>query len=278
MLTTNEKRSKKMKSQKFWGILILIIAISILVGCGPKPYTEIYMEPVTGKENAQVDAKTGSITIEQKGVRMTLEPLDEVKLFNLTKDPGINPYLTVSHWRNVEPLYTVFEIRVQNTDNPRVVVDSTAILVDENGEQYASLPYDYFKDLYDNARPRTVAFRDIGYRYSYPYPRSYYYSPYRYYYGSPYRYRYSPYYRVYDSYPDPYAVNNARMVARETVFDGSKLFSGAKRHGLLVFDRLDVGATDVKVIVPQVLIIDKNEQKSKVDFEFDFRQVVSVKE
>lgn len=274
-----------MKSQKFWGILIPIIAISILVGCGPKPYTEIYMEPVAGKENAQVDAKTGSITVEQKGVRMTLEPLDEVKLFKLTKDPGINPYLTVSHWRNVEPLYTVFEIRVQNTDNSRVVVDSTAILVDENGEQYAALPYDYFKDLYDNARPRTVVFRDIGYRYYYPYPRSYYYSPYRYYYGSPYRYygypyryRYSPYYRVYNSYPDPYAVNNARMVARETVFDGGKLFSGAKRHGLLVFDRLDVGATDVKVIVPQVLIIDKSEQKSKVDFEFDFRQVVSVKE
>lgn len=267
-----------MISPKFWRLFIPIIAISIWVGCGPKPYTEIYLQPVAGKRNAQVDAKTGSITVEQKGVQITIEPLDEVKLFNLTKDHRINPYIAVGRRGNVEPLYTVFEVRIQNMDNPRVVVDPTAILIDENGEQYASLPYDYFKDLYDNARPRTVVFRDIGYRYYYPYPLSYYYSPYRYYYRYPYRYRYYPYDRVYDYYPDPHAVNNARMVARETVFEGGKLFSGAKRRGLLVFDRLDVGATDVKVIVPQVLITDKKEQRSKVDFEFDFRQVVSVKE
>jgi hypothetical protein len=68
------------------------------------------------------------------------------------------------------------------------------------------------------------------------------------------------------------------MVARETVFDGGRLFSGAKRDGLLVFDRLDVAATDVKVILPEVLIIDKDKKRSKVDFEFDFRQVVNVKE
>jgi hypothetical protein len=268
-----------MKFQKFWGIFILLTAISIWVGCGPKPYPEIYMEPVPGRENAQVDAKTGSIIVEQKGVRITLEPLDEVELFELTKDPGINPYIGVSRWGNVEPRYTVFEIRIQNMEHPRVVVDQTALLVDEKGEQYGSLPYDYFKDLYDNVRPRTVAFNDIGYRYYFPYPRSFYYSPYRYYFYHPYRYRYAyPSYRVYDYYPDPYAVNNARMVARQTVFDGGKLFAGAKREGLLVFDRLDVGATDVKVIVPQVLIIDKKDQKSKIDFEFDFRQVVSVKE
>jgi hypothetical protein len=68
------------------------------------------------------------------------------------------------------------------------------------------------------------------------------------------------------------------MVARETVFDGGRLFSGAKRDGLLVFDRLDVSATDVKVILPEVLIIDKEKQRSKVDVVFDFRQIVDVKE
>jgi hypothetical protein len=264
-----------MMYRKFLGVFALITAISILVGCAPKPYVEMYMEPVPGREQAQIDAQTGSISVEQRGVQITLEPLDEVELFELTEDARINPYVRIDRWGNVEPLYTVFGIRIENTGNPRVIVDPMAILVDQNGEQYASFPYDYFKELYENARPRTVAFHDIGYRYSYPIPRSYYRSLYRYHYGYPYRY---PPYRVYDYYPDPNAVNHERMVARETVFDGGRLFSGAKRDGLLVFDRLDVAATDVKVILPEVLIIDKDKKRSKVDFEFDFRQVVNVKE
>jgi hypothetical protein len=276
-----------MMYRKFLGIFVLITAISISVGCAPKPQIEIYMEPVAGRERAQVDVETGSISVEQRGVQITLEPLDEVELFELTEDPGINPYLGIDRWGNVEPLYTVFGIHIENRSNSRVTIDPTAILVDLNGEQYAALPYDYFKELYENVGPRTVAFYDPGYRYRYPYPRSYYRSPYRRYYHHPYNYglgyRY-PYrhayarYRLYDYYPDPAAANHERMVARETVFDGGRLFSGAQREGLLVFDRLDIGATDVKVILPEVQIINKKKKRSKSDFVFDFRQVVNVKE
>ncbi|MCZ6677943.1 MAG: hypothetical protein O7E52_11905 [Candidatus Poribacteria bacterium] len=261
--------------RKILGVFACITAISILVGCAPKPHVEIYMEPVAGKEEAQIDAQTGSITIEQKGVRITLEPLDEVELFELTEDARINPYIGIDRWGNVEPLYTVFGIRIENTDNQRVIVDPTAILIDQNGYQYASLPYDYFRDVYGNGGPQTVS--NVGYRY-YPYPGSYYHNPYHHY-RYPYRYRYAyPPYRVYDYYPDPNAVNHARTVARETVFDGGRLFSGAKRDGLLVFDRLALGATDVKVILPEVLIVNQQKQRSKVKFEFDFRQIVNVEE
>ena len=266
--------------RKFLGIFAFITTISILVGCAPKPQIEIYMEPVAGRERAQIDAQTGSISVEQHGVQITLEPLDEVKLFELTEDPQINPYIGIDRWGNVQPLYTVFGIYIENRSNSRVVIDSTAMLVDLNGEQYAALPYDYFKELYENVRPRTVAFYDPGYQYGYP--RSYYRSPYRYHYH-PYNYRlrhrypYTPY-RVYDYYPDPAAANHERLVARETVFDGGRLFSGAQREGLLVFDRLDIGATDVKVILPELQIINKNKKRSKSDFVFDFRQVVNVKE
>ena len=276
-----------MMCRKFLGIFALITTISILAGCAPKSQIEIYMEPVGGREGSQIDAQVGSISVEQHGVQITLEPLDEVKLFELTEDARINPYIGVDRWGNVEPLYTVFGIHIENRTNLRVIIDPTAILVDLNGEQYASLPYDYFKELYENVRPRTVAFHDVGYRYRYPYPRSYYRSPYRYYYQNPYNYRleyryphrypHTPY-RVYDYYPDPAAVNHERLVARETVFDGGRLFPGAQREGLLVFDRLDIGATDVKVILPEVLVIDEGKQQSKSDFVFDFRQVVNVKE
>ena len=275
-----------MMYRKFLGIFALITTISILAGCAPKPQIEIYMEPVAGREHTQIDAQTGSISVEQHDVQITLEPLDEVDLFELTEDAGINPYIGIDRWGNVEPLYTVFGIHIESRSNSRVIIDSTAILVDLNGEQYASLSYDYFKELYENVGPRTVAFYDPGYRYRYPYPRSYYRSPYRNYYhpynyrlGYRYRYRY-PYtpYRVYDYHPDPAAVNHERLVARETVFDGGQLFSGAQREGLLVFDRLDIGATDVKVVLPEVQIIKKKNKRSKSDFVFDFRQVVSVKE
>ena len=274
-----------MMYRKFLGIFALIATISILAGCAPKPQIEVYMEPVAGREHAQIDAETGSISVERRDVEITLEPLDEVDLFELTEDPGINPYLGIDRWGNVEPLYTVFGIHIENKSNSRVIIDPTAILVDLNGEQYAALPYDYFKELYENLRPRTVAFYNPGYRYRYP--RSYYRSPYRPYYHYPsnyhlghrygYRYPYSPY-RVYDYYPDPAAANHERMVTRETVFDGGQLFSGAQRNGLLVFERLDIGTTDIKVILPEVQIINKRKKRSKSDFVFDFRQVVNVKE
>ena len=276
-----------MMYRKSLGIFALITIISILTGCAPKPQIEIYMEPVGGRKGSQIDVQTGSISVEQHDVQITLEPLNEVELFELTEDARINPYIGIDRWGNVEPLYTVFGIHIENRSNSRVIVDSTAILVDLNGEQYAALPYDYFKELYENVRPRTVAFYDPRYRYHYPYPRSYYRSPYRYYYQHPYNYRsgyqyhhrypYTPY-RMYDYYPDPAAANHERLVARETVFDGGQLFSGAQREGLLVFDRLDIGVTDVKVILPEILIINKKKQRSKSDFVFDFRQIVNVKE
>ena len=267
-----------MMYRKFWGLLFLMAVTSTLVGCGIKPHVDIYMEPVAKGGKEQINPQTSSITVEQKGVRITLEPLDEVKLFELTEDVSINPYL-VSDGRNLEPLYTAFGIRVRNTDNKRVVIDETAYLIDAHGDQYASLPSDFFSDLYDSAGPRTAVYHDIGHRYSYPYPRSLYRSPYRhYFYGHLHRYRYHPPYRVYHTYPDPYHLHDARNVAQDTVFSGGKLFRGAKRSGLIVFERLDIEATNVSVIIPNVIILNGEGSRSKVDFEFDFRQVVAVED
>lgn len=272
-----------MTYRKFWGLLFLVAATSYLTGCGLKQHIDVYMEPVAEGEKAQINPQAGSITVEQKGVRITLEPLDSAKLAELIEHPRINPFVVSdgrnSDGRNLVPLYTVFGVRVRNVDNRRVVIDETGFLIDAHGDQYASLPYSFFSDVYDSPSPRTVVYRDIGYRDSYPYPRSLYRSPYRhYFYGHHHRYRYHPPYRVYHTYPDPYDLNDARSVARDTIFEGGKLFRGAKRSGLLVFDRLDLEATDVSVIIPNVIIMNGDGSRSKVDFEFDFRQVVAVEE
>ena len=65
------KEEKKMRTRKFWGVLALIIATGILAGCSVKPYAKIYLEPVADEAAAEVDAKTGSITVKPKGVRTT---------------------------------------------------------------------------------------------------------------------------------------------------------------------------------------------------------------
>ena len=95
-----------MMYRKFLGIFAPIATISILAGCAPKPQIEVYMEPIAGRKHAQIDEQTGSISVEQRGVQITLEPLDEVELFELTEDPRINPFLGIDRWGNVEPLYT----------------------------------------------------------------------------------------------------------------------------------------------------------------------------
>ena len=266
-----------------WKSIPLFLIIGLLAACAARPHVDIYIEPVAGREGTEVNARTGALTVEQHGVEVTVEPLDEVELFELTKRPEINPYIGVSRWGNVEPLYTVFEITVQNSDNKRVEVGETAILIDEHGEQYGSLPYDFFKDLYRDEPPQTVGYHDIDYWHDYPYPRSYYRSRYRYYFRRPfYHRRYHPFYvspyQMYHVQPDSRVLNNTRMFTRASLFDGSKLFPGAKRMGLLVFNRLNIDTTDMKVVIPEVRITDNRGNRHKVDFEFDFRQVVAVEE
>jgi len=229
----------------------------MIASCGVKAHVDIYMEPVISGDE-YLDVKTGAITIEKNDVSITVEPLDASDLILLTDDEDINPYIDVTFWRHARPLYTVFDINIHNKKDSKVVVDSPAILIDENGEQYGSLPYDYFKDIYGGAGRQ---YNEIMYPVHY--------SPYH-----PYRYNYSPYYvrRVSNR-----NAQERRLVARETVFDGAKLFSGARRGGLLVFERLDEGATDVRLLIPEVIVYD-GRRKQRLNFEFNFRQIVSVKE
>jgi len=241
----------------------MVILVGLwLAGCAvkPQPSVEIYMEPIEGRFNAQVDTETGAMTVEQNGVAVTIEPLDEVEIFALTDDPRVNPYLLVGRGGAVEPIYTIFEITVHNLDNPRVLADETAVLIDGSGAQYANLSSDYFEGLYDS-----VDFPPRVDRATTTYP--YYYSPYR---------GYAPYYRTYQTYLDVEALEEGRIVIEDSIFEGGKLFPGAKRRGLLIFDRLNVDSTDVRIIVSEIRRVHSNGKQDKLEFKFDFRQVVAT--
>lgn len=240
-------------------IALLLLIGTLLGGCAvvPHPSVEVYMEPIAGRFNAHIDTETGAATVEKKGVAVTIEPLDEVELFSLTEDPRMNPYLIVEKSGAVEPIYTVFEIIVHNRDNRRVVVDDIAVLIDENDTQYANLSSDYFDSLYDNVNLQDGATFGATYPYA---PATYDYYP--------------SYHGHYQSYVDTEALEWGRLVIEDNIFESGKLFSGAKRSGFLIFDRLASDTADIRIVVPGVRIIRSNGKEDILEFKLDFRQVL----
>ena len=174
------------------GLLLLIG--TLLAGCAAAPYpsVEVYMEPIPERFNVQIHPETGAATVVKKGVAVTIEPLDEVELFELTEDPKVNPYLIVERNGAVEPIYTVFEITVHNRENRRVLFDDRAVLIDGSDTQYANLPIDYFDSLYDN----------VDQPHNDPWAMGYPYTP----------ITYHSYYGYYQSYVDAEALEWGRMV------------------------------------------------------------------
>ena len=230
---------------------------TLLVGCAvaPQPLVDVYMEPVKGRFNAHIDVETGAATVLKEGVAVTIKPLDEIELFSLTEEPRLNPYLLVERNGAVEPIYTVFEVTVHNRDNRRVVVDDAAILIDGSGVQYANLSNDYFDSLYDNVDRPNSGPREAAYPYT------------------PTTYGYYPYYGHYQSYIDAEALEWGRIAIEDSIFEGGKLFSGAKRSGFLIFDRLESSAVDLRIVLPEVWII-QNGKQNRLEFKLDFRQVL----
>jgi hypothetical protein len=254
-MTHHKLRSLQIQYLNF-GILFLVGMF--LVGCAvaPQPSIDVYIEAIEGQTNTKIDPETGAVTVLQKGVAVTIEPLDEVEIFALTDDPRINPYIIVGKRGNVEPIYTVFEMTVHNLDTPRVLVEESAMLIDRNGAQYANLPYDYFEDLYDNVtRSEQNALSTRTYPH-YPPP-------------------YHSYYPYYQTYLDVAALEEGQAVVAESLFDSGKLFKGAKRRGLLIFDRLNFDDTELRVIVPEISVVHSDDKQEKLKFKFDFRQVVA---
>ena len=236
------------------GLLLFIGAL--LSGCAvaPQPSIDTYIEPIAERFNAQIDPETGAAMVVKEGVAVSIKPIDEVELFGLTEEPRMNPYLIVERNGAVEPIYTVFEMIVHNRDNNRVVVEDMAILIDANGAQYANLSNDYFDSLYDNVN---VA-RSDPWDAAYPYGSAAYHS----------------YYGYYQSYVDAEALEWGRYVIEDSIFESGKLFSGAKRSGLLIFDRLDHDATEIRIVVPEIRIVHPNGKEDKLKFKIDFRQVL----
>ena len=250
---TSMKNRSFFRYQMMGSIGLLLLTGALLAGCAatPQPSIDVYVEPIAGRFNAQIHAETGAATVVQKGVAVSIRPVDEMELFALTEDPKLNPYLIVERNGAVEPIYTVFEIIVHNREHRRVVFGDTAVLMEADGPQYANLPNDYFASLYNNV---SVVQGDPGVAAYHPYAPAY--------------------YGYYQSYVDAEALEWGRIVIEDSIFERGKLFSGAKRSGFLIFDRLESHVTDLRIVVPRVQIIHSNGTADNLEFKIDFRQVL----
>ena len=254
---THHKLRSFQRQHLHLGMLFLVGVFLVSCAVAPQPTVDVYIEAIEGRTDTKIHPETGAVTMLQKGVAVTIEPLDEVEIFALTDDPRINPYLIVGRHGNVEPIYTVFEMTVHNLDTPRVLVEESAMLIDKNGAQYANLPYDYFEALYDNV---TRSEQTVSPTRAYPH----YHSPYR-------------NYPHYQTYVDVAALEEGQAVVAESLFESGKLFKGAKRRGLIIFDRLNLDTTDMRIIVSEISVVHSDDKQEKLKFKFDFRQVVAVK-
>ena len=238
----------------FLNLCLLILTGTMLFGCAvvPQPSVDIFLEAVGGQANSKIDHETGAVTTVQKGVAVIIEPLDEVEIYALTDNPHINPYVVVDRSGNVEPIYTIFDVTVLNIDTPRVLVDESATLIDKNGAQYANLPYAFFNDLYENINQSEY---NANQHSRYPH--------------------YYSHYPRYHSYLDVESLEEGHAIVAETLFESGKLFKGAKKRGLLIFDRLHNDTTDLRIIVSDIHVVDSDGKHEKLKFKFDFRQVVA---
>ncbi len=246
-------RGRQSGYRQIGAVGVCLFVVTFWIGCAvaPQPEVEVYLEPIAGHFDAHIDPETGAATVEKSGIAVTIKPFDEVALFALTEDPRINPYLSLEERGAVEPIYTVFDITVHNREHRRVLFEDRAILIDSDGTQYANLSLDYFDTLY----------ADVGRTQP---PPTYMPTPYSHY----------PYHGYYRSYIDHQALELGHTVIEETLLESGKLFSGAKRSGFLIFDRLESVGTDLRVVIPHVRIVHPNGKVDPLEFKLDFRQVL----
>jgi len=260
-----------MFKNRFAFIFISIFGLSYLfAGCAIRPQVDFYLSPVETAEGQEIDKKTGSVTVENEGVRITVSALDILDLLKVTSDARVNPYIYINDWGVAKPLYTVFEVTIKNNRESNVSIDpSSAVLLDEEGEQYDAIPYEAFKERYA-AYPGLE--RDIIYYQSPP--------PYRYRWWHPWYYHYDRYwwrsrpYSAWRVYDDSYI---KRSVAKATLLKSAKLYSGGKKQGFLVFPKLKPDSGELKIIIPGVTVFHRDRER-RLEFRFHFKQLPAVKD
>lgn len=259
--------------KRFAFTCLTIFTLSYLsIGCGVRPQVDFYVTPVpTEMEQMRIDEEARSVTMEGRDgdYSIIVSSLDAADLLEVTSDAYINPYIYVDDWGSARPRYTVFDVTIRNKSEEPLGIDlTTAVLMDDEGEQYEAITYEEFKERY--SRYPEMEREIIYYRSPRVYrPRSYYW-----------RRFYRPWYYHYDLYREqrPYYVRRTyydpsyyrRAVLKGTMLKPVKLYAGGKNHGFLVFPLVAPDAARLKLIFPRVEVDGER-------LEFHFERTPAVK-
>ena len=238
----------------------------LFIGCGVRPQVDFYVTPVpTEMEQMRIDAEARSVTMEgeEGDYSIVVSSLDAADLLEVTSDAYINPYIYVDDWGTARPRYTVFDVTTKNKSEEPLGIDlTTAVLMDDEGQQYEAITYEEFKErysrypgvereiIYYDRPPRTYRHRNYYWRRFYR-PWYYHYDLYR---------EQRPYY-VRRTYYDPSYFR--RAVLKGTMLKPLELYPGGKNHGFLVFPLVAPDAARLKLIFPKVEV-----DGGKLEFHF----------
>jgi hypothetical protein len=194
------------------------------------------MKPLPISENQKLETEN-RITQEISAVKVTLEHYNFEDLSKLTS-LFHNPYL-----KEARELFTVFHLTIENRREGKIYLEPNKfVLLDDQGNQLESFTYQDFTQFYPLSYPR---YYGPSYYYSWSYPSE----------------------RVVTAEENYYK----RQVAFRTLFRKTRIYSGVCCEGLIVFDKIDPAAEEIKVIIPEIEIYEDNKKIAVVDFEFKFQ-------
>lgn len=224
----------------------LFFLLFVLVGCGPSIKTIIKMQPITGYDAEgiadayKLNESDLSVSLEKENVKITVAFQNRDKLEGLSKTLSTNPFVNEN-----KMFFTVFLITIENNRKDKIYFDPLkCVILDGLGNQFNGLSSETFRSLYPTTSTQY-------YTYSYVFDE----------------------YTPNTTYTDDYY---KRISAEGKLIKAGDIYSGVKKTGLLVFEKISREATNITFLIPAITLYDGNTEISKIDFKFQFLQEVRM--
>lgn len=226
--------------KKFFGVLVFFVLVLAVYSCSMSPGIVRQVLPIEQQENGSAvtnRSSTNRQSITQSDVTITLEYIDRSRLYDLSKI-NRNQYSGDS----MLPLLSLFLISIENGRQDEVSLQfDRIVLVDGQGDQFLILDFERFSDM-------NPALTDGGQGFGFIFDQFYY------------------------DWPEK-RTKKSRPI-RKSLFRGGTIYGNAHVQGILAFQRVSELVREMKIIIPEVLLLQDEKEIGREKFVFYFYQTV----